>query len=73
MLYRKSQSFLRKIFLKKLTAEGAEGAEKENGEIRRYEKKLEVCYTADSTFMKYTRLSIPLGRLPEPIGVKLSF
>jgi len=31
MLYRKSQSFLRKIFLKKLTAEGAEGAEKENG------------------------------------------
>jgi hypothetical protein len=60
---------LEKDFFKKLTAEGAEGAEKENGEIRRCEKMLEVCYTADSTFMKYTRLSIPLGRLQEPFVV----
>ena len=44
------------------------GAEKENGDIRRCEKIVEVCYTADSTFMNYIGLSIPLGRLQEPLG-----
>jgi hypothetical protein len=41
MLYRKSQLFLRIFFY--LTAEGAEGAEKENGESARCEKMVEVC------------------------------